>query len=39
MWTLIGISAAVLVVFAMFIVREEEHDRKPDFFKRRGRPF
>jgi hypothetical protein len=39
MWTLIGISAAVLVAAAMFVLREEEHDRKPDFFKRRTRPF
>jgi len=39
MWTLIGISAAVLVAFAIFILRDEEYDRKPDFFKRRGRPF
>jgi hypothetical protein len=39
MWTLIGISAAVLVVVAMFVLREEEQDWKPDFFKRRARPF
>jgi hypothetical protein len=39
MWTLIGISAAVLVACAILIPREEEQDRKPDFFKRRGRPF
>ena len=39
MWTLIGISAVVLVACAIFIAQEEEHDPKPDFFKRRSRPF
>jgi hypothetical protein len=39
MWTLIGVSAAVLVACAIFIRREEERDRKPNFFKRRARPF
>jgi hypothetical protein len=44
MWTLIGVSTAVLVACtpagrALFIPQEEEHDRKPGFFKRRDRPF
>jgi len=39
MWTLLGISAAVLVAVAIFVLQEEEHDHKPDFFKRRSRPF
>jgi hypothetical protein len=38
MWTLIGISIAVLVASAIFVLREGDHDRKPDF-KRRARPF
>jgi hypothetical protein len=39
MWTLIGISAAVLVASAIFVLGEEEPDREPDFSKRRARPF
>jgi hypothetical protein len=39
MWTLVGIGAAVLVACAIFVLRKDEQDSKPDFFKRRARPF
>jgi len=39
MWTLIGLCLAVMLASAIFVLREDEHDHRPDFFKRRDRPF